>query len=196
MIFVTGVRGQRCKAQIVVNEDTDRQQIVVYDPKDRYVTAFGEPDQFRPIDVAIADERLYVTDAMHHMVHVLDKQSGDWKQDQAYNIMATALRNNEKIDLVYGHNDPMAYGAYLAAKDVGRDKDIKFIGIDALPNEGVQLVNKGELTATFLYATPGAEGLRQALKYLAGEKVEKTVILPTLKITKENAPQILKDNGL
>jgi ABC-type sugar transport system substrate-binding protein len=40
--------------------------------------------------------------------------------------MTTALRNNEKIDLVYGHNDPMAYGAYLAAKDAGRDKDIKF----------------------------------------------------------------------
>ena len=69
--------------------------------------------------------------------------------------MTTALRNNEKIDLVYGHNDPMAYGAYLAAKDAGREKDIKFIGIDALPDEGVTWVNKGELTATFLYATPG-----------------------------------------
>jgi DNA-binding beta-propeller fold protein YncE len=57
--------------------DTDRQQIVVYDPKDRYVTAFGEPDQFKPIDVAIAGERLYITDASHHKVHVLDKQSGD-----------------------------------------------------------------------------------------------------------------------
>jgi ribose transport system substrate-binding protein len=75
--------------------------------------------------------------------------------------MTTALRNNEKIDLVYGHNDPMAYGAYLAAKDAGRDKDIKFIiGIDALPDEGVTWAHKGYLTATFLYATPGAEGLR------------------------------------
>ena len=32
-------------------------------------------------------------------------------------------------------------------------------------------VNNGELAATFLYATPGAEGLRQALKYLNGEEV-------------------------
>ena len=31
----------------------------------------------------------------------------------------------------------------------GREKDIKFIGIDGLPNEGVQMANKGELTATF-----------------------------------------------
>lgn len=136
------------------------------------------------------------TDKEPGIKYLLDQQSGDWKQDQAYNIMATALRNNEKIDLVYGHNDPMAYGAYLAAKDVGREKDIKFIGIDGLPNEGVQLVANGELTATFTYVTPGAEGLRQAIKFLNGEKVEKTITLPTQKITKENAAQILKEHGL
>jgi len=136
------------------------------------------------------------TDKEPGIKNLLDQQSGDWKQDQAYNIMATALRNNEKIDVVYGHNDPMAYGAYLAAKDAGREKDIKFIGIDALPGEGVTWVNKGELTATFLYATPGAEGLRQAIKYLNGEKVEKNVVLPTMTVTKDNAAQIMKDNGL
>ncbi|MDW9898478.1 substrate-binding domain-containing protein [Sinorhizobium meliloti] len=136
------------------------------------------------------------TDKEPGIKNLLDQQSGDWKQDQAYNIMATALRNNEKIDLVYGHNDPMAYGAYLAAKDAGREKEMKFIGIDALPNEGVTWVNNGELTATFLYATPGAEGLRQTVKFLKGKKVEKTVTLDTMKVTKENAAQILKDNGL
>jgi ribose transport system substrate-binding protein len=128
--------------------------------------------------------------------NLLDQQSGDWKQDQAYNIMATALRNNEKIDLVYGHNDPMAYGAYLAAKDAGREKEMKFIGVDGLPDEGVRWVHSGELTATFLYATPGAEGLRQAVKLLNGEKIEKTITLPTMAITKDNADQILKDHGL
>ena len=136
------------------------------------------------------------TDKEKGIKYLLNQQSGDWKQDQAYNIMATALRNNEKIDIVYGHNDPMAYGAYLAAKDAGREKGIKFIGIDALPGEGVTWVAKGELTATFLYATPGAEGLRQALKHLKGEKVEKTITLGTMKVTKDNAAQIMKDKGL
>ena len=137
------------------------------------------------------------TDKEPGIKNLLNNQSGDWKQDQAYNIMTTALRNNEKIDLVYGHNDPMAYGAYLAAKDAGRDKDIKFIiGIDALPDEGVTWVNKGQLTATFLYATPGAEGLRQAVKLLKGEKLEPVITLPTMLVTKDNAPEILKKNGL
>lgn len=136
------------------------------------------------------------TDKEAGIKNLLDKQSGDWKQDQAYNIMANALKNNEKIDVVYGHNDPMAYGAYLAAKDVGREKEIKFIGIDALPGEGVTWVKNGELNATFLYATPGAEGLRQAIKFLGGEKVEKAIVLPTEKVTAENAEAILKEKGL
>jgi len=96
---------------------------------------------------------------------LLNNQSGDWKQDKAYNTMQTALRTNEKIDLVHGHNDPMAYGASLAIKDAGR-KDVKFIiGIDGLPDEGVTWVHKGQLTATFLYATPDAEGCVRRLSF-------------------------------
>ncbi|WP_426414223.1 substrate-binding domain-containing protein [Bradyrhizobium ganzhouense] len=137
------------------------------------------------------------TDKEPGIKYLLNNQSGDWKQDKAYDIMTTALRNNEKIDMVYGHNDPMAYGAYLAAKDAGRDKNIKFIiGIDGLPDEGVTWVSKGQLAATFLYATPGAEGLRQAAKLLKGEKLDPVITLPTMLITKENAPEILKKNGL
>ena len=127
---------------------------------------------------------------------LLDQQSADWKQDQAYDIMSTALRNHEDITMVYGHNDPMAYGAYLAAKDAGREEDIIFIGVDGLPDEGVMWVYNGELSATFLYPTPGAEGLRQALKYLGGEAVEKSVVLGTETITSENAEAILERNGL
>jgi ribose transport system substrate-binding protein len=136
------------------------------------------------------------TDKEPGIVNLLDQQSGDWKQDQAYDIMATALRSNEEIDIVYGHNDPMAYGAYLAAKDAGREKDIMFLGIDALPDEGVMWVHNGELAATFLYATPGAEGLRQAIKFLDGEEVPKSIVLDTMTITSENADEILKANGL
>jgi DNA-binding beta-propeller fold protein YncE len=57
--------------------DTDREQIIVYDPKDKYIAQFGKPGQFKPIDVAIVDEKLYVTDATNHKVHVLDKRSGE-----------------------------------------------------------------------------------------------------------------------
>ena len=137
-----------------------------------------------------------VADKEPGLKYLLNQQSADWKQDKAYEVMATALRNFENIDLVYAHNDPMAYGAYLAAKDVKREKNIKFVGVDGLPNEGVKWVYDGILIATFLYPTPGAEGFRQALKLLNGGTLEKKIVLPTATYTKANAGEVLKQNGL
>ena len=137
-----------------------------------------------------------VADKSPGIKYLLSQQSADWKQDKAYEVMSTALRNLENIDVVYAHNDPMAYGAYLAAKDAGREKSIKFVGVDGLPNEGVKWVYDGILSATFLYPTPGAEGFRQALKLLNGGTLERKIVLPTATYTKENAGEVLKANGL
>jgi DNA-binding beta-propeller fold protein YncE len=57
--------------------DTDRELILVFDQKDRFVRSLGQPDQFKPVDVAIAGDRLYVTDIKHQKVHALDKNSGE-----------------------------------------------------------------------------------------------------------------------
>jgi ribose transport system substrate-binding protein len=123
-------------------------------------------------------------------------QDGDWKQDLGYEIMADALERFDEIDLVYAHNDPMAYGAYLAAKDAGRENGIVFLGIDAIPAEGVRWVHEGVLTATFLYMTPGAEGIRQAIRLLRGEEIQRRVTLPTMTIDRSNAEEILHHHGL
>jgi len=120
------------------------------------------------------------------------KTDCDWKLEKAQNYMEGVLKLYPEIDLVYAHNDPMAKGAHQAAEKVGRAEKIKFLGIDALPNEGVQWVKQGVLAATFLYPTPGVEGLRQALKKLNGESVETKITLPTATITKENAAQYEK----
>jgi ribose transport system substrate-binding protein len=123
-------------------------------------------------------------------------RDGDWKQDLGYEIMADALERFDRIDLVYAHNDPMAYGAYLAAKDAGREDAIVFLGIDGIPAEGVRWVHEGVLTATFLYMTPGAEGIRQAVKLLRGEEIQPRVTLPTMTIDRSNAEEILLFHGL
>jgi len=56
--------------------DTQRNVVLVFDRNDRYVRAFGKEGQFRPVDVAIVGDRLYVTDIEHMKVHVLDKRTG------------------------------------------------------------------------------------------------------------------------
>ena len=63
-----------------------------------------------------------------------------WLEPNARKEMESALTTQKQIDLVYGHNDPGAHGAYLAAKEAGREKQMKFVGIDALPHEGVEYV--------------------------------------------------------
>ena len=126
----------------------------------------------------------------------IEPADGDWKQDQGYEIMARALAGNGRIDLVYAHNDPMAFGAFLAAKDEGREKDIFFLGIDGIPGEGVKWVHEGILTATFLYDTPGDEGVQQVLRILAGAPFAKRITLPTMTIDKDNATGILEAHGL
>lgn len=57
--------------------DAQRGQVVVFNANDRFLKAIGAPGQFKPIDVAIAGNRLYVTDMDNHQVAVLDKATGE-----------------------------------------------------------------------------------------------------------------------
>jgi sugar lactone lactonase YvrE len=56
--------------------DTGNDQVMVYDRDDRFVRAFGDGKAFRPVDVAIAGDRLYVVDILHHRLLILDKRAG------------------------------------------------------------------------------------------------------------------------
>lgn len=100
-----------------------------------------------------------------------------WLEPEARKEMESALARFPKIDCVYGHNDPGAHGAYLAAKAAGREKEMLFVGIDALPQEGVAYVAQGILSATFQYPTGGSEAIDTALKILKGEAVPREITL-------------------
>jgi ribose transport system substrate-binding protein len=126
-------------------------------------------------------------------VQIIGGLDCDWKKDQAQRTFQDALKAHERIDLVYAHNDPMAHGAYQAAKAAGRAEEMKFIGIDALPDEGLHWVRSGELTATLLYPTPGEKGLEMAMCYLGhcakeryGPILPRRVTLPTRVFTRDN----------
>ena len=112
-----------------------------------------------------------------------------WLEPDARKEMESALSRFDKIDLVYAHNDPGAHGAYIAANAAGREKDILFVGIDALPQEGVAYVKQGILDATFMYPTGGAEAIESALKILGGEEVPKKIVLGSRVYTEENVQQ-------
>jgi ribose transport system substrate-binding protein len=112
-----------------------------------------------------------------------------WLEPKARDEMESALARFDKIDLVFAHNDDGAHGAYLAAKAAGREKQMKFVGIDALPQEGVAYIQQGILDATFQYPTGGAEAIDTALKILHGEKVPDEMVLGTRLFDKDTVAQ-------
>ncbi|MFN8579951.1 MAG: substrate-binding domain-containing protein [Gemmatimonadaceae bacterium] len=119
-------------------------------------------------------------------IKIIHDPVANWLREEAVTQMEAALAAHPHIDLVYAHNDPMAVGAYLAAKAKGRDAEMKFIGIDGLPglDGGEQAVKDGKLAATFVYPTGGTEAVDIAAKILKGETVPHRITLPTRTISK------------
>ena len=121
-------------------------------------------------------------------IHTVAEPVADWIQAKAKDRMTEVLRAQPKIDVLYGHNDPMAVGAYLAAKELGREKDIVFIGVDGLDGDagGVKKVADGILAATFVYPLCVDKAVEIGLKILhdASFKPEPDYSIPSKLITR------------
>lgn len=120
-------------------------------------------------------------------VEIIFEADMKWLEPEARREMESALAVHADIDIVYGHNDPAAHGAYLAARAAGREKDIIFVGIDALPHEGQAYVRQGILQASFEYPTGGKEAIASALEILRGQPVPKELSLPSRVFTNDPA---------
>lgn len=84
MVVPTGAGKLKKPINITIDDDgtryvtdTGREQVVVFNAADRYVRAIGKPGQFSPVDVAIAGDKLYVSDVKNHQIHILDKGTGE-----------------------------------------------------------------------------------------------------------------------
>ncbi len=136
--------------------------------------------------------------AKNPKVEIVTANNADWLREKAITIAEEMLQANEVIDLFFCLNDPMAEGAYIAAKNAGREKDILFIGVDGLPTPdgGIRSVMEGRLSLTMVYPTGGKEAIENAYKLLVlGEELEKEVTLGTEIVTPENAEEVLKKYG-
>lgn len=99
------------------------------------------------------------------------------------------LRRHSKIDAVYAHNDRIAPGAYQAAKKAGREKEMIFVGIDALPGKGngLELVLDSVLDATFIYPTNGDKVLQLAMNILEKKSYPRETVMNTAVVDRTNA---------
>lgn len=122
-------------------------------------------------------------------IQIVYEAEMEWLGDIAREKMMAALDRNPdagSINLVYGANDPAAIQAYYAAKDRGRESQMLFVGVDALPHEGINAVREGLLDATFEYPNGAAVAIETAINILSGQEVPKQIILPTRLYTADN----------
>jgi len=102
--------------------------------------------------------------------------------------MAVILKEEANIDVVYGHNDPMAKEAYDAALAVHRENGMIFLGVDGLngPGGGIEHVKNDQLYSTFVYPLCTDQAYAVGLKILADPSfvpdkqymVKSSIVLP------------------
>nr|WP_279142554.1 substrate-binding domain-containing protein [Bacteroides acidifaciens] len=122
-------------------------------------------------------------------IKLIDKADAAWERKPAEVAMDSILRRHPKIDAVYAHNDRIAPGAYQAARKAGREKEMIFVGIDALPGKGngLELVLDSVLNATFIYPTNGDKVLQLAMNILEAKPYPRETIMNTAVVDRTNA---------
>ncbi len=122
-------------------------------------------------------------------IKIIASADAGWFKDKAENLLDSILAHHTDIDLVFAQNDRMAIGAFQAAAAQGREKDILFVGIDAVAGKGfgIESVAGGEMDATFIYPTGGDNVVQTAMAILQGKPYDKEINLSTALVDKSNA---------
>lgn len=122
-------------------------------------------------------------------IEVVASVDAGWLRIPARLAFDSILSCHPHIDMVVSYNDRMAAGAYEAAQKRGRQKEMLFVGIDALAGEGygVEQVVNGQLDATFIYPTGGDKVMEVAMNILQGKKFKRETTLSTALVNQSNA---------
>ena len=126
---------------------------------------------------------------MCNFMTLIDEQTANWSRDEAQDLMTNWMSSGEPFDFVIANNDEMAIGAIQAMKAAGMDMaEIEVGGVDATPDALVAMA-AGDLDVTVFQdlAGQGAGSIDTALALARGESVDKTVFIPFILVTPENA---------
>jgi ribose transport system substrate-binding protein len=123
-------------------------------------------------------------------VKVLEKQFGNWSQDDAFKVMQDFLTKYPKIDVAWVQDDDMAVGA-LKAIDQAKRTDIQYVIAGAGSKDMVKKVMDGDkmIPVDVLYppAMVGTALELTAAKLYGTVPVNGSYILDATLITKDNA---------
>ncbi len=114
----------------------------------------------------------------------------NWSLEDSYAATKEWLQAGKPLDVVFCQSDLASFGAYKAAKELGKEKGIYFLGVDALPGEGIDAVQQGKLAASYIYPTHGEEIIALALRILEHKPYKRTNIIKSMVVTPQNVDEI------
>ena len=128
-------------------------------------------------------------------IQVVASEGGNWKEEGGIQAMMRILKKTQDFDYVFAHNDRLAWGAYVAARQMGLERNYKYTGVDGIATEGggLELVRDGIFEASYLYPTKGDEVIALAMKILNHQPYNRDNYLSTSIITKANAELTLME---
>ena len=128
-------------------------------------------------------------------LQVVASEEGNWKEEGGIQAMKRILKQTQDFDYVFAHNDCLAWGAYVAARQMRVKRNYKYTGVDGMATEGggLELVRDGIFEASYLYPTKGDEVIALAMKILKHQPYERDNYLSTSIITQANAALTLME---
>ena len=128
-------------------------------------------------------------------LQVVASEEGNWKEEGGIQAMKRILKQTQDFDYVFAHNDCLAWGAYVAARQMRVKRNYKYTGVDGMATEGggLELVRDGIFEASYLYPTKGDEVIALAMKILKHQPYERDNYLSTSIITRANAELTLME---
>lgn len=125
-------------------------------------------------------------------------QTANWSADEGKSVIETVLKaNNNDIQFIFAQNDEMGIGAAQAVKDAGltAGTDVKIATIDGT-TPALEALAAGNLSFVAQY-NPffGDLAVDAVKKAIAGESVEKTIIVPGETFDSPEAGQAAIDDG-
>lgn len=127
---------------------------------------------------------------------IIDSQTGNFTRTEGKTVMEGFLqKHGDSIGMVYAHNDDMGLGAIEAIEAAGKKPgvDIKIITIDAV-KDGMQALADGKINY-IVECNPllGPDLADIAKKVIAGESVEKRIVVKDEAFDQEQAKAALPD---
>lgn len=129
-------------------------------------------------------------------INILDKQTSNWRRDEAQNLMTNWLSTGTAFDAVIANNDESAIGAIQAMKAAGIDMASVIVGGVDATQDALAAMQAGDLDVTVFQnaAAQGSGSLDAAVKLAKGEAVDQAVWVPFELVTPANIDDYLQKN--